>query len=322
MAFHGSASVRVHAGDRQVHWCKFYKEKNLEEKTSRFMLIDKRLHQSLLPEKILHPLNDEDVLQYRSYLYITSDNDHSVVSFKDKVYVKFPKNYCVLKIGTDVHTDHIQLIQHDVYFATFFDCRRYSCLKPDYRVRPDSDSTIKILDGYAQPDALSKKILRYAEWPSIPHDDADACKYVCRWVTDKSTTYVRTLRSFIEHSTSVITEKIQKHMYTLPDIFKSVDINEANMPGMEANLKVHESWYNMTFKDELKNAKEYQRNELWNRLRNSSRYIATDMDTDQKTKSKIVKKTLDTGSTSFASPFDSIIATLRRRILPKPNEDS
>jgi hypothetical protein len=77
----------------------------------------------------------------------------------------------------------------------------------------------------------------------------------------------------------------------------------------------------MTFKDELKNAKEYQRNELWNRLRNSSRYIATDIGQDEKTKSKIVKKTLDTGSTSFEAPFDSIIDTLRRRILPKPNED-
>ena len=317
--FHDSESVRVHGTDRQVHWCDFYK-KTLEEKTSRFMLIDGRLHQSLLPEEKPHPLNDEDVLQYRSYLYTTSDNDHSVVSFKGKVYVKFPRNYCVLKIRNDVKTGKMELKNDYRYFATLFDCRRYSCMKPDYVVRPDSDSTIKILDSHAQADALSKQVSRIDDWPSTPHDDADACKYVFQNSTKKVIFPVNVL-AFIEHSTSVITENIQKHMYTLPDIFKLVDINDANMPRMEANLKVHESWYNMTFKDELKNAKEYQRNELWNRLRNSSRYIATDMDTDQKTKSKTVKKTLDTGSNSFTSPFDSIIATLRRRILPKPNED-
>ena len=319
--FHDSESVRVHGADRQVHWCDFYK-KTLEEKTSRFMLIDRRLHQSLLPEERPHPLNDEDVLQYRSYLYTTSDNDHSVVSFKGKVYVKFPRNYCVLKIRNDVKTGKMKLKKDYRYFATLFDCRRYSCMKPDYVVRPDSDSTIKILDSHAQVDALSKQVSRVDDWRSTPHDDADACKYVYQNPSTKKVIFPKNFLAFIEHSTSVITENMQKHMYTLPDIFKLDDINDANMPEMAANLKVHESWYNMTFKNELKKAKGDQRNELWNRLRNSSRYIATDIETDQTTKSKTVKKTLDTGSTSFASPFDSIIDTLRRRILPKPNEDS
>ena len=62
------------------------------------------------------------------------------------------------------------------------------------------------------------------------------------------------------------------------------------------------------------------RNELWNNLRNSSRYIATETEEDDRTKKTLVKKMLDTSI--LDGPFKFIIDTLRRRILPKPNEDS
>jgi hypothetical protein len=75
----------------------------------------------------------------------------------------------------------------------------------------------------------------------------------------------------------------------------------------------------MTFKDDLKDAKKDQRNELWNDLRNSSRYIVTETGEDDRTKKTVVKKELNISI--LDGPFKFIIDTLRRRILPKPNED-
>ena len=62
---------------------------------------------------------------------------------------------------------------------------------------------------------------------------------------------------------------------------------------------------------------------LWNRLTNSSRYIATQHKVDPKDpKNIIVEQVLDTGEASFKNPFKEIIVTLRHRILPTTNEDT
>jgi hypothetical protein len=195
------------------------------------MLIDKRIHQVLLP---LTPnaLKDQDVLQYRSYLYTISEHSehskHPVVSFKGKLYVKFPSNYSVLNSAAGVRTGEVKHNFKDTCFATCWDCRRYSCLKADYLVRPDSDDTIRILALHAQPDALSNKIITNPTWPSTPHEDLEACKYICLDTTNGRAHFVKRMMPFIEHSAHSIDEKIQEHMYTLPNIFQDTDIDPDN----------------------------------------------------------------------------------------------
>ena len=319
-------SVKVPAAERQASWCQFYSNNPIEETTSRFMSVDKRIQQVLLPNATPHALKDEDVLQYRSYLYIISEQSehskHSVVSFKGKLYVKFPSKYSILQRSGSFHTGEVKSRFQATYFATCWDCRRYSCLKPDYLLPPDSASTILILAAHAQPDALSQTIHTPGNWPSTPHDDLEACKYICLDTANFGRAhFVRRTIPYIEHSAHSIIEQKQEHMFTLPDIFRDDEIATANMPQM---AKV-DDWNDVKFKDDILKPllNEDQKCKLWNKLRNSSRYIATQHKQDPKDpKNTIVEQVLDTGDVSFNDPFKEIMATLRRRILPKTNEDT
>lgn len=109
-------------------------------------------------------------------------------------------------------------------------------------------------------------------------------------------------------------------MFTLPDIFRDDEIDPDKMPQMS---KV-DDWNDVKFKDEIKTMMLTDETcKLWNKLRNSSRYIATQHKPDPKDpKNIIVEHVLDTGDVSFKGPFTEIMATLRRRILPKTNEDT
>ena len=315
-------SVKVSATERQVAWCTKCRGIRLEETTSRFMLIDKRVHEALLPGTTAHVLQDKDVFLYRSYLYTRSaDPELSrplVVVFKGKLYAKFPKNYNVLKSATGVKVGEIKHTWTDFHFATCWDCRRYSCLKPEYVLAPDSEETVRILAIHARADALSSTISTPTRWRSTPHDDYQACKYICLNKSNERTYFVKRTTPFIEHSAHSIGEAMQQHMYTLPDTFMVRNLDLNNLP---KTSKVSD-WNNVTFIDELKKmAALDQKCKHWNTLRNSSRYIALETTTDPKEGQK-VEKVLDTGDASFQDPLKEIMATIRRRILPKPNEDT
>jgi hypothetical protein len=292
------------------------------------MLIDKRIQQALLPRVTPHVLKDEDVLLYRSYLYTISEDSqdlpYAVVSFKGKLYVKFPINYCVLKNHRGFEqAGEVKPDFTNTYFATCWDCRTYSCTRPDYIRTADSDDTIRLLALHAQPAALSGQIIPKADWPSTPHDDLEACKYICRDTTSARAHFVKTMIPIIEHSAHSIIEQKQEQMFTLPDIFR----NDAIDPGLMPSIPKVDDWNDVKFKNDLQemfnDGNEVAQCKLWNKLRNSSRYIATEHSPDPKDpKNIIVQRVLDTGDPSFKDPFREIIATLRRRILPKTNEDT
>jgi hypothetical protein len=288
------------------------------------MLIDKSIQKALLPCETPHVLKDEDVLLYRSYLYTISEHSqdlpYAVVSFKGKLYVKFPINYCVLKNDRGVEqAGEVEPDFTNTYFATCWDCRTYSCTRPDYIRTADSDDTINLLELHAQPDALSKQIITKTEWPSTPHDDLEVCKYICCDTANPRAHFVQRVIPFIEHSASSIQTVEQEHMFSLPDIFRKDNINADLLPPIP---KVND-WNDVKFKEDLKTMMSHdQKCKLWNKLRNFSRYIATKHIPDPTdAKNKIVQQVLDIGDPSFKDPFTEIIATLRRRILPKTNED-
>jgi hypothetical protein len=192
---------------------------------------------------------------------------------------------------------------------------------------PDSASTINILAMHAHSDALSQKIIPPANWPSTPHDDLEACKYICLDIANvRRAHFVNRTTPFIEHSAHSTIEQKQEHMFTLPDIFRNDAIDPGLMPSIVVVPKV-DDWNDVKFKDDLQkmidDCNEDAQCKLWNKLRNSSRYIATQHIPDPKdAKNIIVQQVLDTGDPSFKDPFREIIATLRRRILPKTNEDT
>lgn len=200
------------------------------------------------------------------------------------------------------------------YFATCWDCRRYSCLKPDYLLSPDSAETIQILTTQENSEALFKQITTNNSWLSTPHDDLNACKYICL-DTDNRFYFKKKMIPFIEHSALLIKNVEQQHMYTLPDIFRKDNITNDNI----LSISQKDKWTDENFINDFLNSNDLEgKCKLFNKLRNSSRYIVTNPDEDDLTKMEV----LDTGDANFDEPFKEIMNTLRRRILPKPNEDT
>lgn len=320
-------TIKVPAAQRQVEWCQYYRDNTPQQTTCRFLLIDKRMHKALLPNIQSHTVKDCDVLQYRSYLYLVSKDiqqlRHAVVSLQGKLYVKFPSTYAVLNSSTgSLETGEVIHNFEKTHFATCWDCRRYSCLRPEYLLVPDSDAIRHILLTNTPPEALYHDIVAPDNWRSTPHDDLDTCKYICRntRVTPVLDYFHARLFPFIEHSTSLIRNAYQATMYTLPDMFLLEHDPHFEIPEM---AKV-DDWNDVKFKDDILAEGDFDEEcKLWNKLRNSSRYIATEHIADpQDGNNRIVQKVLDTGDASFKPPFTEIMATLRRRILPKTNEDS
>jgi len=293
---------RIPEAQRQVTCCQNLTQ--TQGNASRYLLIDKRMHEALLTHKKKHAVKELDVLHYRSYIFLvstdTKNSQHSVLSLKDKLYVKFP-----LQKSDDFV---------EKYFATCWDCRRYSCLKPDYLLSPDSAETIQILTTQENSEALFKQITTNNSWLSTPHDDLNACKYICL-DTDNRFYFKKKMIPFIEHSALLIKNVEQQHMYTLPDIFRKDNITNDNI----LSISQKDKWTDENFINDFLNSNDLEgKCKLFNKLRNSSRYIVTNPDEDDLTKMEV----LDTGDANFDEPFKEIMNTLRRRILPKPNEDT
>jgi len=109
-------------------------------------------------------------------------------------------------------------------------------------------------------------------------------------------------------------------MFTLPDMF----FLEIPAPVDVPQIAKVDDWNDVKFKDDIQEELDSDEEcKLWNKLRNSSRYIATQTIEDPANANNVlVQMVLDTGDGSFNAPFKEIMATLRRRILPKTNEDS
>lgn len=310
---------KVSKAQRQVQWCQYYNAHKPSEETCRFLSIDKRIHQALLPLLTPNVLKDDQVLQYKSYLFTRDTSKDEIVSFKGNIYVKFPMTYAVLKSGVDYYTGDVKLIEKEIYFATCWDCRTYSCLKPNYVHAADSADMIRILTTNAAPSSLFSKItVDNGKWPSTPHDDPEACKYIQLDTVNHRAYFLQKHTAFIEHSANAIRQRQQGYMFTLPDTFVEHELDTINLPGMDPKGE----WNDVQFIENLNKAStDNDECKLWNNLRNSSRYIATKTTLDAKGK-PVVDKVLDTGDASFQNPLKEIMATIRRRILPKPNEDT
>ena len=243
------------------------------------------------------------------------------------MYLKFPSSHAVLrqKHSSDIIAGKVTHDNKKLYFATCWDCRGYSCLKPNYIRTRDSQETMDCLVKYCETDSLVTKIDRTKlPWSSTLHvvDKMDVCKY-CQPAT------IGNLFPFIEHSVYGISHKAQNWMFTLPDVFKDEQTDGDELRVCQIP-KIAE-WNNEKFIDKLELLYEEVNEEteldndklfkLWNKLRNSSKYIATQTEAVNKhgVETKTVRHVVSLGDVSFDEPFKHIISTIRRRILPKPN---
>ena len=159
--------------------------------------------------------------------------------------------YAVLKIGMDYQTGNVNLTEKETYFATCWDCSTYICLKPDYIHVADSADMIRILTTNAAPTSLLRKInVNPLQWPSTPHDDPEACKYIHLNTTNNQAYFLKRTIPFIEHTAHLIRENAQERMYTLSDTFKAEGLHIDNMPGMDPKGE----WNDVQFIEQLKNA--------------------------------------------------------------------
>jgi hypothetical protein len=314
---------KLHAVQRQVEWYKQFKLKYPQNASCRFMLLDPRLSHDRITAEAPYVVKDNEGWIYRSYLYTLVPLPDMHVRYKGHTYIKFPASYTVLGVKgygrTDITTEagRVTAEHKDIFFATCWDCRRYSYLRSKLFCKPDSKNTMDILKTYAPEDAFARQIsTENLNWPSTQSSDNKVCKYI---FTDGGAIKDADVTAAIRHIISGINEQQQKRMYTLPDVFQNADFDEAAL----TKTKSDNSWDDILFLKSLKkpNADAVS---LWNKLRSSSRYVGLDI---AKKKINLVdvevaENVISTGDENFSDPFREIIHNIRARILPKPNEDT
>ena len=216
---------------RQVQFAQYFIN-NLQElqpiKSCRFMLVDNRICKKLF--KLINSSQQEEVqanevLEYRSYLFTLQQKSHMIIQFKNQMYIKFPKEYAIIRSngdgngdgnGNEYETGKIELSDKEYTYGTCFDTRTYSCLHYKQRLKADSEEMMKIITALTGPK-------RVIPWPSTNDLTADCNKFILKNQENK-TLLAYEVNSVIyadsrdEHTASLSVDE-QKHMYTLPDFF-------------------------------------------------------------------------------------------------------
>ena len=192
------------------------------------MLVDNRICKKLF--KLINSSQQEEVqanevLEYRSYLFTLQQKSHMIIQFKNQMYIKFPKEYAIIRSngdgngdgnGNEYETGKIELSDKEYTYVTCFDTRTYSCLHYKQRLKADSEEMMRIITKLTG----TKKVI---PWPSTNDLTADCNKFILKNQENK-TLLAYEVNSVIyadsrdEHTASLSVDE-QKHMYTLPDFF-------------------------------------------------------------------------------------------------------
>jgi hypothetical protein len=143
---------------RQLEFVKYCNENMatmLCTESSRFMLVDKRIVSKFLPTNL--PVQEQDevllseikdaanVLLHCLYLYLMTPSSNMLVSFRKQLYIKFPQDYTVIRTEHGYATGQIftKTIEHK--YATCFDTRTYSCVRPTLERKADSAEMMQMI---------------------------------------------------------------------------------------------------------------------------------------------------------------------------------
>jgi hypothetical protein len=281
--------------DRQLIWFQYLLdnwEKLKNSQTTRFLKLDPGIYSCLkdradrLGQISTTSCVASDVLirgDYGDYLHLTKSQNCLVVLFQNNYYIKFPKDFAVLKINNDVgcKIGCQQKSDTDFYFATLFDCRKYSVsipegvgarghLKKAYSqenrilLRNLGHEFIHLHDGWHPTQGNSSN-----EWGFL----ADTSGHPRPRRPNLQFLITAQPRPFIDDLFATSLQR--QHMYTLPDLYSEL----LNKPGaiIIAQVDGHGEPTNDKFYHALMSAASQpeKRYILWNELRASTHFIQT-----------------------------------------------
>jgi hypothetical protein len=112
-------------------------------------MLDKRIVSKFLPPNLFVQEQEEvpfikggincavNVLLHRSYLYLVNPSTDMLVCFRKQLSncIKFPQDYAVIRTSQGYQTGRIQVLETLHQYATSFDTRTYSCVRPKLDAR-------------------------------------------------------------------------------------------------------------------------------------------------------------------------------------------
>lgn len=270
---------KVSRSHRQISWIKYCKEYANNIKlihSCRFMLIDRRLASQLKQLYECVEMCVDEVILTRSYLFSKVKKSEMLVSFRENLYIKFPKSYGVLKMNGDFVTGKLKknFVKHA--FATCLDTRTYDGFLSKRLRKADSkemQNAIKDIGGDELPYGI---VGTDFQWPSTENDKPDTFSWVYTGKTSAPAELVtEDVYCIIKHTFGnthqVLNQEDQKCMYTLPDFFSRENNNPYTWDvWQDCN---GENWV-QSIEKELESSKAMSRISTWNKLRLTTKYLA------------------------------------------------
>lgn len=201
-----------------VKYCNGHMKTMKHTQSCRFMLVDKRIVSKFLPNCSWCDTKPQDsVLLYRSYLYLLTPVTDMLVCFRKQLYIKFPQEYAVIRTQDTYATGPIRMATKLHKYATCFDTRTYSCIRPKLLRKADSPDMMQMITE-CTGGALS--LFPPVAWPST-NDMTEQSK---SWIyqKDRKVMISKWVSSVILKdldSSTDLTMEDQQNMYTLPDLF-------------------------------------------------------------------------------------------------------
>jgi hypothetical protein len=255
-----------------VKYCNNHMETIKLTQSCRFMLVDKRIVLRFLPNCGWCDTKPQDgVLLYRSYLYCLTPITDMLVCFRDQLYIKFPKDYAVIRTSDTYATGPMNIETIDYKYATCFDTRTYSCILPKLRRKADSADMMQMITECT--DGPLSCLPRVA-WPST-NDMTEQSK---SWIyqKDKNVMISKWVSSVIPKDLEARTDLTladQQNMYTLPDLFSQEEDKQRNVIAFcRSDGRSKEQTWTENIEDWKKDKENI---DMWMSLRCTTRTIAS-----------------------------------------------
>lgn len=236
----------------------------------RYMLVDDRILAKHLSQQDMEQAPElvlEDVLLYRSYLYLLHQNHTMVVRFRDKTYLKFPQNYAVIRAGDRFITGKMTFYEQKHIYATFFDTRTYSCARPKLQRKADSPEMMKVIR-----DCTGVHSNMPSTFPSTNALARDCHSWI--WLREEKVTMTKSLSPLLFEALTcgkhTLKLQDQKHMYTLPDFFSLQEDKQAALQHLSVEDDTLLSWSEDVTKWTSQAA------DNWVSLRKTTKFLACD----------------------------------------------
>jgi hypothetical protein len=270
---------KISRSNRQIHWigyCQSNREIALLP-SCRYMLIDRRLASQLTESFKEVPVHQDHVILGQSCLFLKTPQKDMLVSFRQNLYIKWPKRYGVLRFGNEFVAGPLTKDSYVPHaYATCLDTRTYDRVLLERLHKADSSEMQHALRKLNENLPYEMSSIDFT-WPSTENDRP--CSF--SWVYAENPAVPRELITenvdfIIDHTVKETQKSLtltqQKYMYTLPDCFC------ANDKGPYFDWQFwqpsnNEAWIT-SIENELQTGSKSEKVRVWNKLRLTTKYLA------------------------------------------------